>query len=77
MGMVWCQPAVCRDAQIESLTREVDTLRAEMEKIKLEVRPWYYAVGLYGGNPNGMQWDWGMQAWCTILGPFLLPAPSF
>lgn len=55
----------------------MDTLRAEMEKIKLEVRPWYYAVGLYSGNPNGMQWDWGMQAWCTILGPFPLPAPSF
>ncbi|XP_042684634.1 huntingtin-interacting protein 1-related protein isoform X2 [Centrocercus urophasianus] len=27
-----------RDAQIESLTREVDTLRAEMEKIKLEAQ---------------------------------------
>lgn len=38
MGPAWCQPAVCRDAQIESLKREVDTLRAEMEKIKLEVR---------------------------------------
>lgn len=36
MGPARCQPAVCRDAQIESLKREVDTLRAEMEKIKLE-----------------------------------------
>jgi len=36
----WDQPAsLRRDAQIESLKKEVDMLRAEMEKIKLEVKP--------------------------------------
>lgn len=34
------QPAFLhRDAQIENLKKEVDVLRAEMEKIKLEVKP--------------------------------------
>lgn len=36
----WDQPASFhRDAQIDSLKKEVDMLRAEMEKIKLEVKP--------------------------------------
>lgn len=34
----------CRDAQIESLKKEVDVLRAEMEKIKLEVKPCWEAA---------------------------------
>lgn len=32
--------SVSRDLQIENLKREVETLRAELEKIKMEVRVW-------------------------------------
>lgn len=45
--LVWDQPAcLCRDAQIESLKKEVDMLRAEMEKIKLEVKSGRGAAGV-------------------------------
>ncbi|NXY50473.1 HIP1R protein, partial [Ceuthmochares aereus] len=52
------QPAsLCRDAQIESLKKEVDMLRAEMEKIKLEVRPGQEAAGV--GKREGF--------WCCSM----------
>lgn len=40
--------SVPRDLQIENLKREVETLRAELEKIKMEVR------GVAKGGPQAM-----------------------
>lgn len=61
----------------------MDTLRAEMEKIKLEVKPgwgaagvgeWGWVLVLWCGNPEEMQQEWGPGIQCCILGP--LPVPG-
>lgn len=58
--MVWGQPAsLYRDAQIESLKKEVEMLRAEMEKIKLEVKPGRGAADV---GERGVFWCCSMAA---------------
>lgn len=52
--------SVPRDLQIEALKREVETLRSELDKIKLEVR------GAGGGAGPGTGW---------AAGPTPTPAP--